>query len=38
MPNITDLLNRLQNTTPIIMNITFQPAAFGYDEANTNEV
>jgi len=38
MPNITDLLTRLKNATPIIMNLTFPPAAFGYDEANPNEV
>lgn len=37
MPNITELLMRLTNTTPIVMNLSFQPAALGYDEANPSE-
>jgi len=31
MPNITELLTRLQSAAPIIMNLPFNPAAFGYD-------
>ncbi len=37
MPNITELLIRLQNATPTVMNLTFQPGAMGYDEANPDE-
>lgn len=37
MPNITDLLTRLQNAVPIVMNLTFQPGALGYDEARPYE-
>jgi hypothetical protein len=38
MPNITDLLNLLQNATPIIANLSFMPSAFGYDENIPNEI
>ncbi len=31
MPNITELLIRLKNATPIIANLSFMPSAFGYD-------
>jgi hypothetical protein len=37
MPNITELINRLQNAVPITMNLTFQPSGFGYDEAIPTE-
>jgi hypothetical protein len=37
MPNITELLIRLQNATPTVMNLTFQGGAIGYDPANPNE-
>jgi hypothetical protein len=31
--NITEILTRLQNAVPVTMNLTFQPAAFGYDRS-----
>ena len=37
MPNITELINRLKNATPIEIPLSFEPAAFGYDEADPNE-
>jgi hypothetical protein len=37
MPNITELLDRLENTIPTILNLTFSPAAFGYDQSKPNE-
>ena len=37
MPNITELLMRLKNSTPIVMNLPFKPAALGYDEENPSE-
>ena len=33
MPNITELVNRLMNTTPTVVQLSFEPAAMGYDEA-----
>lgn len=38
MPNITELLNLLQNSVRFEMNLTFQPGAFGYDETNPSEI
>ena len=37
MPNITDLLNRLMMTITTPLSLTFQPAAFGYDEQNPTD-
>ena len=37
VPNITELLLRLQNLTPNIIHLIFQPSAFGYDENVLNE-
>ena len=38
MPDITELINRLKNATPTMVNLTFEPAALAYDEMNPNEV
>ena len=32
MPNITELVDRLKNATPITVSLSFAPSAFGYDE------
>jgi hypothetical protein len=37
MPNITELINRLKATTPTVVNLAFQPSAFGYDENQASE-
>ena len=37
MPNITELIDRLKNATPIVVPLSFTPSTFGYDEANPNE-
>ena len=37
MPNITELINRLKTTTPTLINLAFQPSAFGYDENQPSE-
>lgn len=37
MPNITDLLIRLQSAIPTVMNLTFQPGPLGYDETRPSE-
>ena len=37
MRNITELIDRLRNTTPIQVPLSFEATAFGYDEANPNE-
>ena len=37
VPNITELLIRLQNVTPNVINLPFQPSAFGYDDNAPHE-
>ena len=37
MPNITELINRLKNTTPVVVPLSFAPGAFGYDETEPSE-
>ena len=37
MPNITDLLDRLKNATPVIGNLPFEPSMIGYDQMKPNE-
>ena len=37
MPNITELLIRLQNNPSTTINLAFQPGSFGYDNANPSE-
>jgi hypothetical protein len=38
MPNITEVMIRLKNTLPTMINLTFQPSALGYDESKPNEL
>jgi hypothetical protein len=37
MPNMTELLNRLKNATPVVGNLPFEPSIMGYDEMKPNE-
>ena len=36
-PNITEILDRLKTATPMTLNLTLEPASFGYDERKTDE-
>lgn len=38
MPNITPLLDRLKNATPLVLNLTFETAVMGYSDTNPNEM
>ena len=37
MPNVTELINRLKATTPTVVDLAFEPSAFGYDEKQPSE-
>jgi hypothetical protein len=37
MPNITELVNRLKNVTPIVMSLSFEAGGFGYDKTKPSE-
>ena len=36
MPNITELVHRLMNTTPTVVQLSYEPAAMVYDEARAD--
>ena len=37
MPNITELIDRLKNATPVVVPLSFGPGTFGYDETDPSK-
>lgn len=38
MPNITQVIDRLENVTPLVLNLSFEPSAMSYDDNNPDEM